>query len=327
MNLFLLAAGEGTRFRPYTEVLPKPAIPFSGVPLIYHSVFLAKNLKPKKIIINTFHLPEEIHRVGSKLSHSGVEVHYSNEKPTLMGSGGGIARAKALLDDEDGFIAMNADEVIIPNEENVLSDFYNFSKSSINLSTLLVMRHPEAGKKFGAVWVNSRGEVRGFGKTKPNSNDELVPYHFIGPMHFKNKIFSYLKLEPSNILHDILNKAILSGESVGVYPIDCEWFEIGNLPDYLEATKSFLQLLDREHSFIKQWKSEFLADWLLVKTNNAIILKHESAILENLASVEGFAVLGPNCRVGSNVQIKDIVCCANISLIESKKRIQNDLFI
>jgi len=332
MNVFLLAAGEGLRFRPYTEKMPKPAIPFCGVPLLYYSTFLIKNLNIKKVIINTFHLPEEIHRVGEALKASGVEVYFSDESPNLLGSGGGIANARQFLetsniDDEIGFLTMNADEVIIPKIENILTDFYHFSKLSTNLSTLLVMKHPEAGKKFGAVWVNQQGKVKGFGKIPPQSKENLMPYHFIGPIYFKNKIFSYLKTEPSNILHDNLNYAISMGESIGIYPIECDWFEIGNLQDYLSATKSFLQLLDTDHPFINHWKQAFLTDWLLVKSSQAIILKHRSARLDNFINVEGFAVFGPNCKIASNVQIKDIVCSHNISLIESEKKYQCDLFL
>lgn len=314
MNLFLLAAGEGTRLLPYTTILPKPAIPFCGIPLIQYSAFLARELKPKRIIINTFHLPKEVHRVGNTLQSENREIYFSDEQPLLLGAGGGIANAQKLLENERGFLAMNADEVIVPRQINIITDFYQYAQESTNLSTLLVMKHPEAGKKLSAVWVNAKNEVKGFGKVAPECQEKLTPYHFIGPMYFKNKIFSYLKVEPSNILHDNLKLAIAMGEIVGIFPIDCDWYETGNLSDYLEATKNFLHLLDSSVPFINKWKQEFLTDWLFVKTPQAIILMHHSAVIDSLSNVEGFAVLGANCRVSANVYLKNMVCAEDIIL-------------
>lgn len=332
MNLFLLAAGEGTRFRPHTHFLPKPAIPFCGLPLINYSYFLAQELNLKKIVINTFHLPEHIQKVGEALPVlGGVEVFFSHEQGLLLGGGGGLAKAKSMLVDknntEEDILVMNADEVIVPKKRDVLKDFYQKAQSSTDISTLLVMQHPEAGKKFGAVWVDPQGFVRGFGKIPPEGYGELAPYHFIGPMVFKQSIFNYLKVEPSNILHDNLKQAIAQGERVGIYPIECDWYETGNLADYLEATQHFLLLLkDAEHPLVKVWWQKFWTEWELKVTSRAIILRHESAHVVDYDNVEGFAILGKQCRVGKRTLLKNVVCNANI-ILEKETKFQNELYL
>ena len=60
MNVMLLGAGEGTRLRPYTLTLPKPAIPFVTGPLAGHSLSFLGNLAINKLVVNTYHLPGEI---------------------------------------------------------------------------------------------------------------------------------------------------------------------------------------------------------------------------------------------------------------------------
>lgn len=332
MNLFLLAAGEGTRFRPHTHSLPKPAIPFCGLPLINYSYFLAEDLNLKKIVINTFHLPEQIQKVGEALSVMGdVEVLFSHEQGLLLGGGGGLAKAKPLLvegsNPDEAILVMNADEVIVPKKRDILKDFYQKAQSSTEISTLLVMQHSEVGKKFGAVWVDAQGLVRGFGKSPPEGQGELKPYHFIGPMVFKQRIFNYLKVEPSNILHDNLKQLIAQGERVGIYPIECDWYETGNLADYLLATQYFLlSLRAMEHPLIKMWWEKYWTDWELKVTSGGTILKHESAHIADYEKVEGFAILGQQCRIGKRTLLKNVVCNANV-VLEKEKKFQDELFL
>jgi NDP-sugar pyrophosphorylase family protein len=38
MKGLLLAAGLGTRFKPYTDQVPKPAIPLLNVPIAYYNL-------------------------------------------------------------------------------------------------------------------------------------------------------------------------------------------------------------------------------------------------------------------------------------------------
>lgn len=65
MNVMLLAAGEGTRLRPYTEILPKPAIPFLTIPLAAHALSFLRGFTIDKLVVNTFHLPHKIHELST----------------------------------------------------------------------------------------------------------------------------------------------------------------------------------------------------------------------------------------------------------------------
>jgi mannose-1-phosphate guanylyltransferase len=326
MNLFVLAAGEGTRFRPHTQILPKPGIPFCGLPLLYYSYFLTRCLSPQKLVINTFHLPEGIHKVGRSLEKFGVRVVFSDEQPLLLGSAGGMAKAKSLLCDGADFVAINADEVIVPRRLQVMRDYYSYSKQRSELATLMVMEHPEAGKKFGAVWVNREGYARGFGKVPPETTEVLRPYHFIGPMYFKKRIFNYLTEQPSNILHDVLKAAIAQGEEVRVFPIECEWFETGNLADYLDATGAVLQLFLQDVPFLHEMKTHLMADYEWTVTSTATILKHKTSVVESQAQVGGFLVLGPHCRVAAGASVHNVVCAENVE-IKSNQVVQNQLIL
>lgn len=328
MNVLLLAAGEGTRFRPHTQVLPKPAIPLCGIPLLFYSTALLQDMKINNLVINTYHLPKSIHLLGEKLKNKYSSIHFSDEVGVLLGSGGGIANAQNLLRDSNGFLTLNADEVILPKKLNILREFVECSQNSEALASLVVMRHPEAGKKFNAVWAKKNGEILDFGKVKPTSNvnEEIIPYHFIGPMYFKNKIFDYLMVEPSNIIHDILKYAMTQGQKVEVFPIECEWYETGNLSDYLIATERLITQINNEDSLIHQMKAEYLKDWSLTITSESSILKHSTAQISDQSFMKGFVVLGPQSMVGPGVGLHNIVCHQGVNLTQPS-RFENELFL
>jgi mannose-1-phosphate guanylyltransferase len=311
VNVLLLAAGEGTRFRPHTELVPKPALPFCGAPLMYYSYFLVKCLNPTKIVVNTYHIPSQIHRVGGALKNFGVPIEFSDET-TLLGSAGGIAKAKSKLVGGGDFIAMNADEVIVPVKHEIMKDFFLYSRASNKLAVLMVMKHPEAGKKFGAVWVAESGRVIGFGKTRPLYEGRLVPFHFIGPMYFREKIFERIEEKPSNVLHDTLNQAIAEGEEIGIFPIKCGWFETGNLPDYLEATRSVLGLMRSGNPFLNDFHKQMIPEMELSVVKGAVLFKHVTAKVGAPLTAKGFIVLGKNSHLNASSLVEDIVCAENV---------------
>lgn len=330
MNLFLLAAGEGTRFRPHTLVAPKPALPFCGSPLLFHSYYLARSMRPQKIVINTFHLPQKIHEIGrnlQKMLPPPSEVVFSDEQPILLGSAGGMALAKKHLDGPNGFIAMNADEIILPTKDQEMLDFQKYSMNSENLATLMVMEHPEAGKKFGAVWVDHEGRVKGFGKVPPSKEIPLRPFHFIGPMYFKRAIFDRIQTSPSNILHDTLNDAIADGQTVGIYKIQCQWFETGNLSDYLEATGEFLKLLKAETHYLKEWKTHWLKGYQLLGEPGELVLKHHSSVLPANVKVEGFAVIGVDVTVPEHSHLHNVVIGDHVAKNKIPPYVTNELIL
>ncbi len=254
MNVMLLAAGEGTRLRPYTTSLPKPAIPFLTVPLAAYSISLIDRLKIKNLVINTHHLPTHIEYLFKDLKLPPCNLKFSSEKDLLLGSGGGIHAAENFLLGGD-FLVMNGDEVILPNKLGIIEDLIYFHQTHKPIATLLTMNHLEVGKKFGGAWTLDGVHVDLFSKQKPSEKHQ--GHHFVGGMILSESVFQYFKpqVEVENILYETLTLAMSKGEKVLVFNVDCTWFESGNAQDLIAATD---YCLDQ----IRQNKMDYWVEYL-----------------------------------------------------------------
>ena len=103
----ILAAGKGTRLAPLTDTTPKPLLPVKGVPLILRLIEKLRLGGISEVVVNTYHLGNQIEALLGDGANLGVSVTYSREQ-TLLETGGGIKLALPLLA-EDTFILCNAD--------------------------------------------------------------------------------------------------------------------------------------------------------------------------------------------------------------------------
>lgn len=250
MRGMILAAGLGTRLRPLTDHYPKPALPFLNVPLVYYSKNLLEHGGVTDLVVNTHHLAAQVRELFSP-AHSQPpspavksfkNIHFSHETPEILNSGGGIRQARRWLEGEGCFLAANGDEILIPPAEDILEKLTENHRRSGALATLLVMEHPEVGKKFGGVWVDTTGRVMGFGKVPSQAG--LQGLHFTGFQCLSDRVFSFISEGTPNIFYDVLVQAIAQGELVRVLKIESAlWVETGNPHDYLQAHEVLLNEL------------------------------------------------------------------------------------
>jgi NDP-sugar pyrophosphorylase family protein len=106
----LLAAGEGVRLRPLTEVLPKALCPVGNVALLDRGLARFDGLG-LPVAVNAAYLKEQIVR------HVGDRAHLSVEPEGPLGTSGGVARLRgwidgrgALVGNADGYLADPARE-------------------------------------------------------------------------------------------------------------------------------------------------------------------------------------------------------------------------
>jgi len=108
MKAMVLAAGRGERMRPITDTLPKPLVRVAGKPLIaWHLEALAR-AGVREVVINLSWLGEKVRAALGDGAAFGLQLHYSEEGPVALETGGGILRALPLLGPEP-FLVVSGD--------------------------------------------------------------------------------------------------------------------------------------------------------------------------------------------------------------------------
>lgn len=250
-NVMLFAAGLGTRLRPHTNAHPKPVIPLLGYAMGYYLFPYFKHLQISNFVVNTFHLPDQIHQLYSSINK---QIKFSDEKDFIKGSAGGLKQAQPLLaTNTENILVCNSDEILFTKENDFLFKALEQHEAQQALATLVVMRHPLAGSKFGAIWCDDSNRVQGIGKESPSAR--TTPWHFVGLQIISPKIFQHLPENvESNIFYDVLVN-LLKDELVQIYPIQADWYETGNVPDYLEAKKIISDKLKTQSEYQSHFQS------------------------------------------------------------------------
>ena len=103
---FVLAAGQGKRFLPFSEKTPKPLFKIGEISLIEKHLNDLKKCGVTEVVINIFHLGGKIIDALGDGSKYGLKISYSIETE-LLGTGGGIANAVHMF--KEPFIVLSGD--------------------------------------------------------------------------------------------------------------------------------------------------------------------------------------------------------------------------
>lgn len=128
----ILAAGLGTRLKPWTLEHPKALVPVDGVPMLERVVLKLKAQGYDDIVVNVHHFANQIVDFIN-CNDFGVKISISDESGKILDTGGGLANAFTLLKGEP-FLVHNVD--ILSNADlRKLMDVHNKRMDDVTLLT------------------------------------------------------------------------------------------------------------------------------------------------------------------------------------------------
>jgi aminoglycoside/choline kinase family phosphotransferase/choline kinase len=226
MKALILAAGLGTRLRPYTDHTPKPLFTVSNRTLL--DITIAKLIKAgcSAVIINTHHLHKQIEAFVAGQTY-GVPVHTRHE-PRILGTGGAIKNVSDFWDDQP-FMVVNADIV----SEIDFKQIYHFHCRHSHPATLVLTDNEE----FNSVGCNNDGFVTGFFQDPSDANQHASSaLTFTGIQVLDPVMLDYIpdRMPASSI--DAYSRMIAEGKKIKAYVLEnAYWSDVGTPERYRAA--------------------------------------------------------------------------------------------
>lgn len=155
----LLCAGLGTRLGALSDERPKPMLPVCDVPIVRFGIAQLVGHGIRDVVINLHHRGDVVERELGDGSRFGARIQYTHE-PELLGTGGGLKHALALLDPDgrdEPFVSMNG-KLIFDVDLTALLAAHAAAGPGV-LGTMVVRRVPDA-VAWGAVDVDDGLRVR-----------------------------------------------------------------------------------------------------------------------------------------------------------------------
>jgi mannose-1-phosphate guanylyltransferase len=223
----VLTAGLGTRLRPLTDRLPKPACPVVNRPLLAYAFALLKGAGLREVAINTHHLADLTERAARAEARAlELALHVSRE-PVLLGTGGGIAAAAAWLAGETFFV-LNGDFLFDVDLAAALAAH----RRSGAQATLVTQPLPQ-GSPHRPVYASPEGGLAVIPGAQPPPGAR--PLHFTGVQILEPDILRGLELRPSGVFETGYRFLLDRGARVRVHEDRGAWRDLGTPASYLTA--------------------------------------------------------------------------------------------
>ncbi len=236
MKAVILAAGYGTRMRPYTYSKPKHMLPLANKPVLEHIVDNLKKAGISEILIIVGHLKEGIQDYFKNGAEFGINISYI-EQVERKGLANAVGMSKNFVGGEP-FTVVLGDIIFTSDFGDILQ---KHGKSSAEATVLLTkVENPRA---FGVVEMEGDRIKRLVEKPKvPPSNLAIAGVYVFS----SGKIFDVIKgLKPSARgeyeITDALQGLIDQNKKVCGIVLDKWWKDTGNPKDLLETNKAILE--------------------------------------------------------------------------------------
>ncbi len=125
----IFAAGLGTRFKPWTDSHPKALALVNGKSLLQRNIEYLQQYDIKDVVVNVHHFADQIIDTIKENNGWGSKIIISDETDEVLETGGGLLKAKKLLQGNEPFFTLNADFLTDLNLNDLLA--YHQQKKGI----------------------------------------------------------------------------------------------------------------------------------------------------------------------------------------------------
>ena len=218
----ILAGGLATRLRPATEKVPKALLNVAGEPFLVHQLRLLHSEGFRKIVLCVGYLGELIEANIGDGKRLGLQIDYSFDGPTLLGTGGALKRAIPKLGER--FLVIYGDSYMPVDHAGIVEAFIRNEKPA-----LMTVFENEGRWDASNVWFEA-GEIHQYDKKKRTPKTRYIDYG-IGVL-----TAGVFRGYPDNAGFDLadLYSRLVSEKQMAAYEVKQRFYEIGSIKGFAE---------------------------------------------------------------------------------------------
>ncbi len=227
---FVLAAGLGTRMRPYNGNIPKPLVEVGRKSLIDYSLDRLAVVGVETAVVNVHHLADALERHLAARQRPHIVI--SDERAELLGTGGGIAKALPLLGGKPFFL-VNSDTVWL---DGVRPNFTRLAEAfDPKAMDALLLLAPTTD----SIGYTGRGDFAMLpdGRLRRRAENQVVPFVYAGAAILTPALFADA---PAGVfsLTKLFDRAGDAGRLYGLR-LEGVWMHVGT-PEAVAAAEAAL---------------------------------------------------------------------------------------
>jgi NDP-sugar pyrophosphorylase family protein len=224
----ILAGGLATRLRPLTEIIPKALIDVGGKHFIELQLDLLRRQGYCEVVVCAGYLGEMIEDVIGDGAALGMDVCYSYDGPTLLGTAGSLRKARELLG--QAFFVLYGDSYLQCDFAAVESAFVASGKQSLMTVYLNDGRWDTSNVHF------VDGKIQRYDKVEKDPSMRHIDY---GLGVLSQATLQLVPVDQASDLASLYRQLLQAGE-LAAFEVRERFFEIGSL-DGLAQLREYLQ--------------------------------------------------------------------------------------
>lgn len=307
MKAVILAAGEGTRLRPFTVSEPKVMISVANKPILQYVVeSLVENGITKIVMVVGYKRRKIMSYFGDGSNfNASIEYVFQRKQPSQGGTAHALYKAKEKIDDE--FLVLPGDNVI---SAKTIKDFME----GLENYTLLITRS-ETPSKYGVCKLDDNKVCNLIEKPK-RSESNLIS---TGIYSFPPEIFDHIEEAMKERIYDlttVITRIMEEREIKGIIT-DSTWIDAVYPWDLQKVNSAALR--DVPNS-----KKGVIEDNVIIKGDVEV---GKGTIIKGGTYIEGPVKIGENCDIGPQACILPSTSIGDDSNISPFTVVKNSLLM